>query len=120
VKFLVDVGVSKAVEEWLRSEGYDVVAVRDIDPRMQDVDILEEAARQSRLVVTMDKDFGELVYNSGKAHAGVLLLRLADARSEEKVAVVRSILDRYSERLPGAFAVYQSGRLRVRKHSRKE
>ena len=120
MRFLVDVGVSKAVEEWLRAEGYDVVAVRDIDPRMHDVDILEEAVRQSRLVLTMDKDFGELVYSSGKAHAGVLLLRLADARSEEKVAVMQNILKLYSEKLPGGFAVYQNGRLRIRKYPRKE
>jgi predicted nuclease of predicted toxin-antitoxin system len=120
LKFLVDVGVSKAVEEWLRSEGYDVVTVRDLDPRMPDIDILEEALRESRLVLTMDKDFGELVYSSGKAYAGVLLLRLAGARSEEKVAVVRNILQRYSEKLLGSFAVYQNGRLRVRKRSHKE
>ena len=39
-KFLGDVGVGKAVEEWLRTQQYDVLAVRDLDPRMSDNDIL--------------------------------------------------------------------------------
>jgi hypothetical protein len=65
----------------------------------------------------MDKDFGELVHNSGKTHAGVLLLRVADARSEGKVAVMREILQSYGEQLSDAFAVYPNGRLRIRKQS---
>ena len=115
MEFLVDVGVSKAVEKWLRSEDHNVIAVRDLDPRMSDSEILERAVLERRLVITMDKDFGELVYNSGKPHAGILLLRLAEASSAEKVAVVREIMLRYSRKLPGRFAVYQNGRLRIRK-----
>jgi predicted nuclease of predicted toxin-antitoxin system len=61
LRLLVDVGVGKAVEEWLRTAGYDVKAVRDVDPRMDDDAILAWAATEHRLVLTMDKDFGELV-----------------------------------------------------------
>lgn len=70
--FLIDVGVGKAVEEWIRSEGYDVLPVREIDPSMQDIDILSLAVAEQRILITMDKDFGELVYRSGQPHAGVL------------------------------------------------
>ena len=62
MKLLVDVGVGKAVEGWLRGEGHDVLAVRDLDPRMPDEEILKSAVQGQRLVITMDKDFGELVY----------------------------------------------------------
>ncbi len=61
LKFLMDVGVSKAAEKWMRSEGYDVLTVREIDPRMPDIDILSLAVAEQRILVTMDKDFGELV-----------------------------------------------------------
>lgn len=44
------------------------------------------------MIITMDKDFGELVFNSGKRHAGVLILRLEDADGDTKVGVVKTIL----------------------------
>ena len=63
----------------------------------------------------MDKDFGELVYNSGLPHGGVLLLRLDDATSERKAEIVGKIMERYSSRLMNAFSVFKDGRLRIRK-----
>ena len=113
-KFIVDVGVGKVVEEWLRQSGYDARAVRELDPRMRDTEILALAAREQRIVVTMDKDFGDLVYHSGQSHAGVLLLRMEEAGQREKLAAVQQILAKYSDELTGRFCVYQSQRLRVR------
>jgi predicted nuclease of predicted toxin-antitoxin system len=114
LKVLMEVGVGKAVEDWLRDAGYDVVAIRDLNPRMSDTDILALAVSEQRLVVTMDKDFGELVYRSGQPHAGVLLLRLDDARSDEKVSVIAEIFTKYGDQLEGRFSVYHEGRLRIR------
>ncbi len=114
LKILIEVGVGKAVENWLKNAGYDVLALRDIDPKMLDDEILEMAAKEKRLLITMDKDFGELVYYSGKSHAGVLLLRLEDATSQEKVKVIKNIFTEYEEDLAGHFCVYQNKRLRIR------
>ncbi|MFN4218594.1 MAG: DUF5615 family PIN-like protein [Candidatus Bipolaricaulia bacterium] len=114
MRILVDVGVGKAVEEWLRKQGYDVLAVRDLDPRLPDSVILHRAVIEQRLVITMDKDFGELVYQSGQPHAGVLLLRLDEADSRKKVSIVKKIFTRYAQQLVGSFSVYQRGRLRIR------
>src|SRR5438552_2997212 len=80
-----------AVAEAIRSLGHDTAFVRDRDARMPDTDILTWAVAEARIVVTMDKDFGELVFRSGQAHAGVLLLRLEAARTAEKVRVVTEI-----------------------------
>ncbi|MFN8485876.1 MAG: DUF5615 family PIN-like protein [Anaerolineae bacterium] len=85
MKLLVDVGVGKAVEVWLAGQDHDVKAVGDLNPRMTDDDILLLAVQEERLVITMDKDFGQMVFHTGRAHAGVLLLRMEDARSAEKV-----------------------------------
>ena len=54
LKFLMDVGVSKAAEEWMHSENYDVLTVREINPRMPDIDILSLAVAEQRILVTMD------------------------------------------------------------------
>lgn len=61
MKLLIDVGVGQGVERWLQDAGHDAVAVRDLDPRMSDRDILALAVSEQRLVITLDKDFGELV-----------------------------------------------------------
>ena len=114
LKFLVDVGVGKKVETWLRETGHDVKGIRELNPSMSDRDILRLAGSEKRLVITMDKDFGELIYNSGLAHGGVLLLRLEGDNSEKKVEAVRKIMETYSDRLMNAFSVYKNGRLRIR------
>lgn len=114
IKFLMDVGVGKKVELWLLDHGYNVKNVRDINPKIPDHEILKIAVTEGRMVVTMDKDFGDLVYNSGQPHAGVLLLRLEDANSDEKIKVVKSILEKYSERIFNNFCVYKDGKLRIK------
>jgi len=117
VKLVVDVGVGTAVEKRLLAQGHDVLAVRDLNPHLPDEEILERAVQEQRLVLTMDKDFGELVHRSGRRHAGVLLLRLEAADSTTKVAVVRRIFEQHGAKLPGKFAVYRRGRLRIRRGS---
>lgn len=114
LKFLVDVGVGKIVEKWLLKQGYDIKSVRDIDPRLADKEILKIAVTERRMVVTMDKDFGELVYNSSLRHEGVLLLRLEDACGQEKVNIVKNILEQYSDKLLNRFCVFKDRKLRIR------
>lgn len=115
LKFLIDVGVGRSVERWLAENGYDVRCVRDIDCRLPDPKILEIATVEERMVITMDKDFGELVHRDGHGHHGVLILRLDDAGSGEKRAAIASIFDRFSVLdMTGRFCVYQDGRLRIR------
>ena len=66
------------------------------------------------MVITMDKDFGELVFRSGQPHNGVLLLRLEDATGMEKAEIVKMILENYSSEMEGKFCVFMNGRLRIR------
>ena len=115
LKFIVDVGVGKQVEKYLKSSGYDTVAVRDIDPRMSDRDIVVLAAKEGRIIITMDKDFGELVYHSLMNHKGVLLLRLDDATGIEKTQILEKIIKEYSHQLYQSFAVYQNDKFRIKK-----
>ncbi len=115
LRLLVDVGVGKKVERWLQEHGCDVKSIRNINPWMSDKEILKIAVSEKRLVITMDKDFGELIYNSGLPHRGVLLLRLEDAASDKKVEIVSKIMEKYSDRLMDVFAVFKNGKLRIRR-----
>lgn len=118
LRFLVDVGVGKGIEKYLMEEGYDTKAVRDIDPCMEDEEIIRIAVAENRMVVTMDKDFGELVYHSSMKHCGVLLLRLEDASGQEKLQVVKYIIKNYSSQIKNSFCVFQNNRLRIKKINR--
>ena len=115
LKFLIDVSAGRGIEKYLREEGYDMRAVRDIDPRMEDEDIIRIAVSKDRMVVTMDKDFGELVYHCSMRHSGVLLLRLEDETGSEKLRVVKHIMENYSSKIKNCFCVFQNDRLRIRK-----
>lgn len=114
MKILVDAGVGKLTEEWLADAGHDVVTIRALDPRMTDEAILELAVAANRFVITMDKDFGELVFRSARSHAGIILLRLDDATGLQRCDAVAEIFTHHLIRLPGRFCVFQKGRLRTR------
>ncbi len=114
LKFIVDVGVSNKVEKWLAAQGFDVINVRDIDPRLPDYEIIKIASNENRMVITMDKDFGELVYRANIANAGVLLLRLDSYSSDDKVNVIKELLELHQEKMVGKFCVYKENKLRIR------
>lgn len=115
IKFLIDVGVGKKVENLLHEFYYDIKSVREIDYRMKDKDILNIANKEERMIITMDKDFGELIFNTGLSHFGVLLLRLDDADGEEKVRIMKEILENHVNDLKNNFCVYQNSRFRIKK-----
>ncbi|KUK53486.1 MAG: hypothetical protein XD78_1155 [Desulfotomaculum sp. 46_296] len=60
MKFLVDVCIEGKIARWLKDIGYDVVEVRTINPYMPDEEIIDWAFKESRIILTADKDFGEL------------------------------------------------------------
>jgi predicted nuclease of predicted toxin-antitoxin system len=114
MKFLVDESTGSAVTEYLRSTGHDVLAVAEAMPQADDSDILARAVVEGRILVTNDKDFGELVFRSGKAHHGVLLLRLHDESPPNRLRVLKSVLEKYSDRLTGCFTVATEIGVRIR------
>ena len=79
LRFVVDVNAGLAVAESLRNAGHDTIFAGDLDWQMPDGDMLSLACREKRIILTMDTDFGELVYRLRQPHAVVLLLRLPGA-----------------------------------------
>jgi len=115
LRLLVDVNAGLAIATALRDAGHDVLFAGDLDWRMPDADMLSLANREQRILLTMDTDFGELIYSSGLNHKGILLLRMPGAGRVEKIQVVEEIIHRYGDQLPGHFCVYRQGKLRVRR-----
>ena len=65
MKFLVDRCAGKRLADWLRGQGHDVLEARTLDPDPGDMVLLEMAGKQERILVTIDTDFGELIYVTG-------------------------------------------------------
>lgn len=118
LKFIIDVGVGKKVEDFLYKSGYDVLSAREINPSMSDIKIIGIASKDNRIIITMDKDFGELVYNSGLTHKGILLLRTENCSGDKKVIILSEILNDYSGELEENFCVFSKDKLRIRRKRR--
>ncbi len=80
-----------------------------------DDEVLQEANDRDALLVTADKDFGELVYRRGSIHAGVILLRLTGLSNEAKADIAAEVFPHRAAELNGAFSVISPGFLRVRR-----
>jgi len=115
LKLLCDEGVERQVVKALRAGGHDVSYVAEMAPGISDREVLSVAAEEGRILLTADKDFGELVFRQGRAHHGILLLRLHGLRLVEKASMVAAAVEEHAEDLSGAFSVLERGRLRVRR-----
>jgi predicted nuclease of predicted toxin-antitoxin system len=114
-KIIIDVGVGRIIEEWMAQQGFNVTAITKVNPEIADLDIIKLAISQDAIILTMDKDFGELVFKNNSSHKGILLLRLEDAVAEEKLSAIQNIFPNHLSQIKNNFCVYHNGRLRIRK-----
>jgi len=114
MNFIVDESTGAAVVTFLRTAGHDVLAVAEDMPQANDRDILARAVQDHRVLVTNDKDFGELVVRSGQPHRGVLLLRPRDESSTSRIAVMQAVLNQWADQLIDHFVVATQAGVRIR------
>ena len=99
MRFLADESCDHAVVRALRAAGFDVLAVADVTPRATDEAVIELAARDGRVLLTEDKDFGQLVYALGHSTVGVILIRYpGDARQSLPPDVLRLVAEHGRDR----------------------
>jgi predicted nuclease of predicted toxin-antitoxin system len=115
MKFLADEGVDRSIVEVLRELQHNVYYVIEETRSLSDDELLAIAANESRILLTRDKDFGELVYRLGKPHAGVILIRLEGYSTEIRSQVVSSIIQKHHTELFDAFTVIQPKVVRIRR-----
>lgn len=114
MKFVVDESVDRQVVDRLRANGYDVFYVAEMEPGISDDEVLSVANMKGSLLVTADKDFGELVFRQHRVSAGVLLIRLAGLSPIEKAKIVSSAIRGHKTALANAFTVITPGVIRIR------
>jgi predicted nuclease of predicted toxin-antitoxin system len=114
VKLLADEGVDAPIVARLRADGHDVTYVAELAPGITDDAVLDLANAEARILITADKDFGELVFRQRRVSLGVLLLRLAGLGLEARAETASQAIAAHGEQMTGAFAVVSPGAVRVR------
>ncbi len=113
MRFLADESCDFIMVRALREAGHDVLAVSEITSRAEDFEVIEFALREKRILLTEDKDFGQLVYAHGQKTLGVIFLRFAHSTRERIAGDVCTLVKDQGEKLTGCFVTVQPGRIRI-------
>jgi len=113
VKVLLDACVWGKARDGLVSAGHDVVHAGDWAEDPGDEEILAGAFREGRVLITLDKDFGELAIVRAQSHVGIV--RLVGIPALRQGSACAEVLERYGATLAaGAIVTVERGRTRVR------
>lgn len=114
MRFLADECCDSGLIVGLRADGHDVLAVVEVLRGAADDAVLERATSEDRILVTEDKDFGDLTVRLRKPAIGVVLIRIDPADRALKWERVRLRVDRFGDRLTGRYCVVSPDRFRFR------
>jgi predicted nuclease of predicted toxin-antitoxin system len=112
--FIADESVDRQVVLALRAE-YEVLYIAEENPGITDEQVLSLCANRKAVLITADKDFGELVFRFKKNHSGVVLCRFPGISPLQKAALVLEIFKKHVDELKDNFTVITKDRMRIRK-----
>jgi predicted nuclease of predicted toxin-antitoxin system len=115
VRWLADEWVAAPLVALLRAHGHDVLYVAEAAVGLSDADVIALALREKRLLLTEDKDFGDLVFRRERTVPGVALMRIGSETPTLKTTCLAAAIERYAEGLFGRYTVIEEGRFRSRR-----
>lgn len=115
MNLLADESIDKPIVDRLRQDGHSVLYIAEFSPSIDDDTVLQRANQNGALLITADKDFGELVFRQGRIHVGVVLVRLAGLSSDAKARMVSTVFANHGDELLNAFSVISPERVRIRR-----
>ena len=118
MKIVADESLDFNILQALREAGFEVWAVIEQDPSIKDPQVLRTAFEQKAILLTEDKDFGELVIRLRLPHHGILLIRLGGFEPTFKIPLVLNALQKHFSEISSNFAVLNERKLRIRKLNR--
>jgi predicted nuclease of predicted toxin-antitoxin system len=93
--------------------GHEVVSIFDINPQASDEEVLELSLQEERILITKDKDFGDLVFLHHLPHGTIV--RLVEMGIEEEVAAIQELIKSFGKELQaGAIIVATRNRIRIK------
>jgi predicted nuclease of predicted toxin-antitoxin system len=115
MNIVADESIDGPIVARLRTDGHAVRYVAEIEPGIVDADVLSLAEDQNSLLLTADKDFGELIFRRGLVKHGIVLFRLAGVSPREKAEIASQTITKHGDDLLVAFSVVTEKSVRVRK-----
>ena len=115
MNFLADENVDRPVVERLRRDGHSVFYVAESAASSSDEEVIRLVSRSSAVLLTADKDFGELFFRQRRVEPGVVLLRLSGLSALRKAELVSSAVAAHAKEIERNFTVVTPGAVRVRK-----
>lgn len=115
MNLLADECVDQQIVDRLRKDGHNVLYILEMTPGISDEVVLARTNQEKRVLLTMDKDFGELIFRQIRIFSGVVLIRLAGFSQKEKAKLVSSVIKNYANRLYESFTVISKSIVRIRK-----
>lgn len=107
--------VEREIVVALRLAGYAVADVKESKPGIADADVLTISNNSDAVLITNDKDFGELIYRDGLISKGIILLRFGKLEIRERIQLLIGVLEEHENELDGAFTVISPTGVRIRK-----
>ena len=114
MNFVADEGVDWEVVRALRERQHTVVYVAELSPGQDDDAVLNHANESAAILITADKDFGELVFRQKRIHNGVVLLRLHGQSPQMKAETILAAVTDFGDQLTNSFSVILPGVVRIR------
>lgn len=117
MKLLADENVPMESVRVLQKAGFDVKAVGVEFPSITDEEVLQNALEEDRTLVTLDKDYGELVFKHGfKPKGGVIFLRLRNLTPSGPGEHLKWLFERQEYSFEGLFTVVDETSIRQRRY----
>jgi predicted nuclease of predicted toxin-antitoxin system len=113
--FFADESIDRQIIERLRKDGHQVLDITELDPGISDDKVLSMANESNAILLTADRDFGDLVFRQRRLANGIVLIRLAGLSSTKKAELTSSMLDKHAIEIQGAFSVLTPASIRIRK-----
>jgi predicted nuclease of predicted toxin-antitoxin system len=113
MRFLADESCDFAVVRALRAAGHEVVTVAEVARGAGDGRVIGLATETGSILLTEDKDFGQLVFASGQGKSGVVLFRFPGAARRQLQVAAVDLVQQFGERLVTSFVVVEPGRVRI-------
>jgi predicted nuclease of predicted toxin-antitoxin system len=114
MRWLADECVAASLVASLRDAGHDVLYIAEMATGMRDSEVIALAAAERRLLLTEDKDFGELTVRFGRPVPDLVLIRIDPANSAMQAARLNDAVARYGDGLFGRYVVIEQARMRIR------
>lgn len=117
MQFIADENIAEPIVTALRELQIDVLSISELMPGCSDSEVLSFANKNNSIIITSDKDFGEIIFRQQKIVKGVILLRLHGLSTDEKIKIVKNFFVDHLNSLKetNIFVVITENNIRIRK-----